>query len=429
MPFLLAILLLAAPLYVWRFSINILGVEFPTNFLMLFVFAVIVIAKFIAWDRHSYSVLGTWKSYFKDMQGLDRMLGLGIILIVLGSIISLFAFGIDSSKLGQWIVLYLEPISIFLLIHYFAPLNKDPKYNVQRYASLAAYWLLLAAGVVAMIQYQTLLTLPMDWWGNASEPKRAIAFFAHPNAYALFATPLLAWLLPDVVRRAQALWATARRVAKARDRFWLHLICVVAWLVGGLGLFLTLSRGAWFGLLVAAGLYVLLSANKKLMLFFAGAIVVLAMVVAAVPNLRYRVILPFYGEKSAVARLSLWDTGSKMLTDSPQSLLLGKGINGFSDNWDKFNTDPNLDHYNFPHNIFLNFWIDLGLLGLLGFILVMLSAVWKGIKDRKNPLALGLLLFVAAIVAHGLIDIPYLKNDLALMFWMIYAVSLSPRPA
>jgi len=37
---------------------------------------------------------------------------------------------------------------------------------------------------------------------------------------------------------------------------------------------------------------------------------------------------------------------------------------------------------------------------------------------------LGLLLFLVAIFVHGLIDIPYLKNDLALVFWMVLALSI-----
>lgn len=430
-----ALLLLIAPLYVWRFSIDFFGGDLPTNFLMLFSFVVIVAAKLIVWRKHKYSIIETWKIYFKDILEMNRLLLVGILLIIVASLISLFAFGFNSVKLGQWIVLYFEPIAIFFIIRHFAKHDTDAKYNVRRYVSLAAYLILFAAGVLAVIQYTTLTALPPGWWGNANEPKRAIAFFAHPNAYALFATPLLAWLIPDVIRRIQDFWTTVRntvrsvatqttRTVSSQYHHWRNVVYAVAWLVGALGLFLTLSRGAWLGLLVAAGLYVLLSANKKMFLVFVGALVILGIVVAAVPNLRYRVILPFYGEKSATARLSLWDTGQKMLADAPpQSLLLGKGINGFSDNWDKYNTDPNLEHYNFPHNIFLNFWVDLGLLGLLGMLLVMLSAVWKGIKERKNPVALALLLFIAAIVSHGLIDIPYLKNDLALMFWMIYAIS------
>jgi O-antigen ligase len=132
------------------------------------------------------------------------------------------------------------------------------------------------------------------------------------------------------------------------------------------------------------------------------------------------VLLPFHGEKSSLARVSLWDTGSKMISDSP---IFGKGISGFANNWYGYNTDPNLDHYNFPHNILLNFWIDLGLLGVAGFAAIIAWSIWQGIVRRRNPAALALLLFMVALVVHGLIDIPYLKNDLALVFWMVLGLT------
>jgi hypothetical protein len=36
----------------------------------------------------------------------------------------------------------------------------------------------------------------------------------------------------------------------------------------------------------------------------------------------------------------------------------------------------------------------------------------------------GLGLFLIALIIHGLIDNPYLKNDLALVFWLIWGISL-----
>lgn len=409
------ILFLATPLYVWRFSITILGFSLPLNFLMV-VCGVVIIVGLIEIIRRS--LLKDFVVYIKT---LPRTVGVALILISLASIISLFAFGVSEEKLGQWVVLYVQPLIVFLILSFFAVRN--PQFI--RQFKIAAYLFLLVAGLLAILQYFTLWTLPMDWQGNMNEPKRAIGFFAHPNAFALFTTPLLAWLIPDVVGHLNKLWG----IFKSSNSWWQEMGVIVrqrlyllAWLVGAFGLLLSLSRGAWLGLLVAAGLYAILSANKKVLLSFLLGFLIIAGVVAAVPNLRWRVMLPFYGEKSSLARLSLWDTGTKMIIDSP---ILGKGLSGFDTNWNKFNTDPNLDHYNFPHNIFLNFWVDLGLLGLLGFLILILWIVWQGIIRRNNPMALSLLLFMVAVVVHGLIDIPYLKNDLALEFWMIMAISIT----
>lgn len=426
MPFLFASLFVLAPLYIWRFSIGGL----PTNFLMLANFVIIGVGVVMALrgDVSVGNVIEKFRTVFRD---LGRPLLFAISLFTLASLISLFAFGINGEKLAQWMVLYAQPIVIFFLIRYFIPTSETDRAARQRwlkYFRTAAYVVVGAAGLLAIIQYFTLSFLPPQWWGNANEPKRAIAFFAHANAFGLFITPLLAWLIPDAVQKFR------KHLFDLKDKFSFELIWPMLWMLGAAGIFFSLSRGAWLGLFAAAVVYILLAANKKMLIAFVVAAVVLAGVVAAVPNLRYRVLLPFQGEKSTVARFSLWDTAGKMIKDSP---VLGKGVNGFSDNWDKYNTDPGLEHYNFPHNIFLNFWIDLGLLGLVSMLAILLLSVVRGFKrwrvktsdlDRgnvsHNTAVLAMVLLIVAIVAHGLIDIPYLKNDLALVFWIALALGL-----
>lgn len=416
MPYLFSALVLLAPLYVWRFSIGGL----PTNFLMLANFVVIAAGVVLLVRDSVKQDAFTWPRLGNSLRLLGWPMLVAIGLVGLASVISLLAFGATAEKLAQWTVLYAQPLVLFLLMRYFVA--GDPR--VEKYFTYAVYAIVTAAGAVAIAQYFTLTGLPEAWWGNANEPKRAIAFFAHANAFSLFVTPLLAWLIPDVVQRLRgsrdsiiAQNADALEIPTAAH--WKYIYSA-AWLVGAAGMFLSLSRGAWLGLALAATAYVLVSANKKLIISFAVAGLVLIGVVAAVPNLRYRVTLPFHGEKSAVARLSLWQTGLHMVKDNP---VFGKGINGFSDNWDQYNTDPNLEHYNFPHNILLNFWIDLGLLGMLGMAAVLAWAAARGLLRRQRVAAFGMLLAVIAIVAHGLIDIPYLKNDLALAFWLLLAVS------
>ncbi len=52
-------------------------------------------------------------------------------------------------------------------------------------------------------------------------------------------TPLLGWLIPDVVEKFRS---------ADTKKYWF----VLAWLVGGAGIFLSLSRGAWLGLAIVA---------------------------------------------------------------------------------------------------------------------------------------------------------------------------------
>ncbi len=396
-----ASLIAVAPLYIWRFEL----VGLPTNFFMVYAFAVAFIGGFTILFR------GQLKQAWQLSKELPSLLRWSILGFYLASVISLFVGGFDLSKFGQWLVLYALPIKLAGQLYFF--IKQEP--NKKKIVLWFIYAFLFGSGIVALLQYFWLVGLPSDWWGNSNEPKRAIGFFIHPNNLALFITPLLAYTLPHIKSSLESWWAGLPKV------FNQNLWPLLAWVSGGVALLLSLSRGGWLGLAVSGAVFVFIAGNRRLRIIAVVTAVIAVMVIAAVPNLRYRVILPFYGEKSSVARLSLWETGTKMIKDSP---ILGQGVNGFNYNWDKFNTDPNLDHYNFPHNFILNTWIDLGLLGLISWLTIVGYGLWYGFKNRAKPFAFGLALFLLAILLHGLIDIPYFKNDLAMIFWLIFAIAL-----
>ncbi len=403
MLYLYGLLFLFAPLYVWRFEIAGL----PTNFLMVYAIALVVLFGLRTLVKGE--IIEVWKSFLT----IPRFLLWSIGLLLVASIISLFVGGFDMAKLAQWLVLYVLPIKLGSELYYLLQKEPDRKHIVINFV----YLFLLGTGVVAISQYFWLVGLPMDFWGNSEEPKRAIGLFSHPNGLALFITPLLAFLLPDLKLRVELLIDEV----KEQNIGW-GFFGVLSWVFGSVALLLSLSRGGWLGLIIAVGVFVFFAGGKKIRFVALVAALILTMTVAAVPNLRYRVILPFMGEKSSVARFSLWETGTKMIKDSP---ILGQGIYGFNYNWEKFNTDPNLEHYNFPHNFVLNFWVDLGILGLLSWLAIVGWGIWRGFINRSKKYALALALFLLAILAHGLIDIPYLKNDLAMVFWLIFALSLT----
>jgi len=80
---------------------------------------------------------------------------------------------------------------------------------------------------------------------------------------------------------------------------------------------------------------------------------------------------------------------------------------------------------NYPHNFFLNFYLETGLLGFVSMV-GLLALFYKKIRDLARtkflylatPLAAGMLM----IILHGLVDVPYFKNDLSVLFWLVYAL-------
>ena len=85
--------------------------------------------------------------------------------------------------------------------------------------------------------------------------------------------------------------------------------------------------------------------------------------------------------------------------------------------------------YMYPHNIFLNFWSELGILGALLFCWIIAKFLWQSgrffLAERNNQeyfIALGLMTSMITLVIHGLVDVPYFKNDLSALFWVSIAL-------
>ena len=76
----------------------------------------------------------------------------------------------------------------------------------------------------------------------------------------------------------------------------------------------------------------------------------------------------------------------------------------------------------YSHNLFLNFWSEIGVIGLLAFVGILMLWLYYAVKIYKNDKWLGAC-FIGALVAlvvHGLVDVPYFKNDLAFVFWAMF---------
>lgn len=393
MSFLLALTFFLAPTYVLRFKL--LGL--PANFLMLWIFLVwIIFAVWLVRKKQLAMFVDACKNIDKKILWLTG-------LFFLAGVLSLFIGGIDRAKLGQFIVLFLQPISLFFIANFIFQQNPKSK----PYLLTTIYCLLALAGLYAVLQYFTLLGLPPLWWGNSVEPKRALSFFVHPNFYALWSAPLLALLIPDVTQ------AVKSQMSKVK------CFKIFSWLLGALGLLLSLSRSGWLGLGIAMLVYFIVAADKKIRLTMITGVILVAAIIVYYPNLRYRVLLPFYGEKSASSRIELWHDG---LTAVKQSPIFGLGLTGFAKEYSSLNTDPSLDTHNFPHNIFLDLWVETGLIGLISLIGLIGLYIYRGLKNRQDLFKFSVTLFLIALVSQGLIDNPYLKNDLALVFWIILSL-------
>jgi O-antigen ligase len=191
-------------------------------------------------------------------------------------------------------------------------------------------------------------------------------------------------------------------------------------------LVLSYSRGAWLAVVVATGV-VLLTVGRRAALLFGGALVlgIAAFLGAAAANLLPERITH---TGSGLIRIDLWKSALQMVRDHP---VFGIGLDQFLNQHQGPYADaaarlePWLSH---PHNIVLDWWLSLGLLGLLvgGWIAVRaLLAAWRlahGGGARLTAPARAALAGLTVVVAHGMIDNSYFLQDLALTVWFFCAL-------
>ena len=241
-----------------------------------------------------------------------------------------------------------------------------------------------------------------------------VVIYNTANAVALYLVPLIA------VAGAIALHGQSRR-----DRS----VAAAFALIGSVCVLLSFSRGGYLAL-AAVALGLALTHRRRWM--FIGAGLVVAAGLMLIPSLRERVLTnldPTNGHNTLVGRFHLWSVALQMLRDHP---IFGAGLSGFATVVGPYWNPTNIDQFTYPHNIVLNSWTETGLLGVaaFGWILVTgMMVAWRGWRTAPSSwqaIHLGVLLALVAVVVHGLVDVPYWKNDLSVEFWTLLSLPIAP---
>jgi O-antigen ligase len=164
------------------------------------------------------------------------------------------------------------------------------------------------------------------------------------------------------------------------------------------------------------------------------ALILLALIV---PTTRAVILAVATGrDVSTDVRTVVWQGTVRLLKDRP---IQGAGLGGFPIVYNEYRLAKHTELLLYPHNILLNFWVELGFAGVIVMAWLFCSAIAQAVRaaqSLREPLSrtvtLGALAALIGMAAYGLVDVPYVKNDLALLFWfclaMIAAASF-PIPA
>jgi O-antigen ligase len=337
------------------------------------------------------------------------------LLFLLAGAISVVDAPDRRAALGLYRAYIVEPIAFAIVVATVCG-NARRAYLVLGGLLLGAVWVGVPNGVVVLAAIR-------DHSYHVTDTPPVI-FYQTQNAVALFMEPLIA-----------AAAAVLLYVRDPRIRlFSLLALCVLLPVE-----VLTFSRGGYLAVAVVA---VALAVSHRRRLWLSLGLVAAGLLFSRLPLVANRIVLEthnVYGN-TVFFRFEIWSATVKLLRQRP---LAGAGLSGFQERiapfWNAIHPLPS-QRFNDPHNIVLNFWVETGLLGLLAFtwiFLALLAAGWRGWRkgDRDwRPLSLGVILALVAIVVHGLVDVPYFKNDLSLEFWVLlalgYAATLNlPAPS
>lgn len=363
----LYLILLLLPTYLVRFTIS--GVPLTVLECLIIISFIVLCIEY----RGKISV-GRWK------YAMGALALIGAVAVITSQY--------TIAALGLYKAYIIEPILVGIMV-----LTLKPRVE---HILLALSGTIGYIGIFSIAQYFTGYSIPAPW--NVPGPEfRVTSVFDYPNAVGLFCAPVVAMLI------AHSLLITKYRPA--------YIISVV---FGVISIVLSRSTGAVMAVAVATIISFYLTGWRKLSVL---SVFICVISVSIIPPLRETIL---FQDNSGEVRLALWQGTANLLAHHPW---FGAGLAGFPELYQQYKLDRHTELLLYPHNIFLDFWVELGLAGLIWLITVLyfvLKKIWLSRRDAINRISTRVQLAgIIAILVYGLVDVPYFKNDLAVLFWLI----------
>ena len=179
---------------------------------------------------------------------------------------------------------------------------------------------------------------------------------------------------------------------RAKTNFWQSSLLALGMLGLMVYVLFTFSRGAWFSVLASGFVLLLLFHNRKsLSLLLVGGLLLLVTLYVFWPEIQSERRIGISG------RHFIWDAWFERLHDF---WLMGAGAGADFKFTFPEGTPQAGRSFKHAHSLYLQLWYQYGIIGILLFISLLISLLWKGWTCRAQSLArLGLALLVFAMVA------------------------------
>lgn len=344
-----------------------------------------------------------------------------IIGVLAAATVAVFVSPDKIHALGAWKAYFVEPVLYYIVLLSLIKVRR----NIEGLFWALGFSVIYIAISVA-VQWVTHWGVPQAFMlPGGVGVDRSTSFYGYPNALGLYLGPIIVLYCGFLTyKNPDSLLLYFSNGA----RFWLKLLVIVSGLVC---IWLAESEGAILAVIFCA--WLMLFANKKTRawsLIIAG---ISAIIIVANSGLRELVISKLtLSDYSSTIRRLIWGETWEMLKNN---WFFGVGLAGYPVAIVPYHAKW-FEIFPYPHNILLNVWSELGILGILAFGFVAIryiamnvrnifSIVWK--KAEQLPFdkvaSFVFLLIGLEMIIHGLVDVPYFKNDLSVLFWIMIAAS------
>ncbi len=390
----LALLFLLLPTYLIRFDVGFL----PTTLLegMVGIITIIWIIR---------TIKGKNERTLRGIASKHSSFVIALSLFILAATISIFTSIDLRSAAGEWKAFYVEPILIFLIL---ITTIKDKKQLQQLLFALVLSG--LATSVLAIYQHFTGWMVPWYFWENR-DTFRVTGWYGFPNAVGLYLAPII----------PMAVYLITQAKKKLIAYNWIVILCSTLFIPCSiLAILFAKSTGALLGAIV--GIVILLAVYEKtrwtVITLCIASLIGLIMMPTNSP-FKQEILLQDY---SGQLRVTMWGETVEFISHNP---IKGAGLASYDTLIYPYRVDKWIEVFHHPHNIFLTMWVNIGIMGLVGFTWVFVWFFRVGLTKiiySKNKLTIFLISSMIIIVIMGLVDSPYIKNDLAILFWVFPAL-------
>lgn len=388
MKYLLFIVGLVIPLYVIRFSIS--GI--PTNVMEI---VIIMVGLLMLLQRGIYRSVLSLKTYqHKGVWIFGILLGLAAIAVMVS--------GDLRASLGVLKGYFMIPSLLLVILSQF----KQEQYQF------------LIRGIIGgglMVAMITIVQVLFSGFDNGFRPNALYALGLDPAvSQGGFSNYIAMYLVPLFI------------VSLSRHYVSVHFRYFVGSILLG-GILLTQSYAGIFALLGVFLVWIFTQYRSRTMLMriarsylaIIGIIILILFGLWQINTPKFQSLLDMDNRNSITTRLQIWDTSLTMIQNNP---ITGIGLADFQRVYTETIPTKYFPPYEWlvpqPHNLYFAFWLQLGLGGFIWLLYVLVYCVRRyreAIQENDWELY-WLNLSLLSIFIYGILDTPFWKNDLALLF-------------